>query len=88
MKKKRNDEKVLIEGANEMAEMMFNFFKDREDYQPYTFAVIGYAAELMMRFMGEQTGIGFDKLSKDFRQYLGIVHDDIKRIDKEDLIAN
>lgn len=88
MKNKGNDERVLLEGANKMAEQMFNFYKENRKFQPYTFGVIGYATELFMRYMCDNGGEDYDQISENYRRYLGAVHNDIKMIKKEDLMAN
>lgn len=88
MKKKGNDERVLLEGANKMAEQMFNFYKENRKFQPYTFGVIGYATELFMRYMCDNGGEDYDQISENYRRFLGAVHDDIKRFKNEDLMVN
>ena len=88
MKNEDNDERVLFEGANQMAEQMFNFFKENEQFQPYTFGIIGYATELLMRFMCDQSGDDYDSISENYRNFLNIAHKDTKAFSKEDLMAN
>ena len=86
--KDNNDIATLIGGANKLAELMFNFFKENKSSQPFTFGTVGYATELFMRFMAEQAGEDYDKLSVDYANYLREVHEDVKRMSVENPKAN
>lgn len=87
-KKKQKDEATLLEGANELSAIMFDFFKKNRQYQPFTFGIIGYATELFMRFLTEKAGNDYDNVSKNYSEYLRAVHDDVKRADLTYLKAN
>lgn len=87
-KKKQKDEATLLEGANELSAIMFDFFKKNRQYQPFTFGIIGYATELFMRFLTEKAGNDYDKVSKNYSEYLRVVHDDVKNAGAKDLKAN
>lgn len=86
--KEQKDEATLLEGANELSAIMFDFFKKSRQYQPFTFGIIGYATELFMRFLTEKVGNDYDEVSKNYSEYLRAVHDDVKRADVTDLKAN
>lgn len=87
-KKKQKDEATLMEGANELSTMMFDFFKKNRHYQSLTFGIIGYATELFMRFMTEKAGANYDDVSKRYSEHLRAVHIDVKRADVTDLEVN
>ena len=88
MENKEIDERVMFEGANQMAEQMFNFFRDNEQFQPYTFGIIGYATELLIRFIADQSCDDYDQLSNKYRNFLEFAHKDTKAFKTEDLMAN
>lgn len=87
-KKEQKDDVTLTKGANELYSIMFDFFKKNSQYQPLTFGIIGYATEMLMRFLTERSGLDYDEISKNYSEYLRVVHDDVKRADVTDLKAN
>ena len=88
MNKEGNDGWILNEGANKMADLIFNFFKENSQFQPYHFAIIGYATELFMRYLCDQSGNDYDRISENYRDFLRVAHKDIKAFKIEDLTAN
>lgn len=88
MNKEGNDERILKEGSEKMAGLMFDFFKENRQFQPYTFGIIGHATELLMHFLCYCDGDNYDKISEDYRDFLRDVHRNIKASKIEDLTAN
>lgn len=93
MNKEGNDGRILKEGSEKMVELMFDFFKENRQFQPYTFGIIGHATELLMHFLCYCNGENYDQISEDYRDFLCDVHGNIKAgyikaVKTEDLKAN
>ena len=87
-KKMKKDGETLMKGSSELAELMFDFFKRNNQYQPFTFGIVGYATEILMRFLAERSGNDYDEMSKNYSNYLSSVHNDVKNADVNDLNVN
>lgn len=72
--------RAQIDGAIELASIMHNFFETNKRYQATTFGIIGYATEFMLKYFAIKGGIDQDKMSLEYREYLKVVHDDLKRM--------
>ena len=93
MNKEGNDGRILKEGSEKMVGLMFDFFKENRQFQPYTFGIIGHATELLMHFLCYCNGGNYDQISEDYRNFLcdvhgNIKHGNIKASITEDLKAN
>lgn len=78
--KKETDEQTLIQGANEMAALMFGFFASNEEYQSFSIGIVGYATEILLSFFAANIGKSHDDMSEEYRSYLGLVHDSVKKM--------
>ena len=87
-KKMKKDGETLMRGSSELAELMFDFFRKNNQYQPFTFAIVGYATETLMRFLAERSGNDYDEISKNYSNYLSSVHNDVKNANVSDLKVN
>ena len=86
--KEQKDGEMLMKGSNELSAIMLDFFSKNRHYQPLTFGIIGYATEMLMRFITERSGLDYDEISKNYSKYLREVHDDVKNAGVKDLNAN
>lgn len=77
--KKETDGQTLIRGANEMATLMYDFFASHEEYQSFSMGIVGYATEILLSFFAANIGKPHDELSKEYRKYLGVVHEDVRK---------
>lgn len=77
--KKETDGQILIRGANEMAALMYDFFASHEDYQSFSMGIVAYATEILLSFFAANIGKSHDELSEEYRRYLGVVHDDVRK---------
>lgn len=59
--------------------MMYDrLMKDKPELRPHAGTILAYAVESFLGFPCEHKGTEYDKISRDFREHLRTVHEDVK----------
>ena len=80
--------RAIFAEAHHWAALMYErLMKDKPELRPHAGTILAYAVESFLGFPCEHKGKGFDKMSRDFRDFLKVVHEDVKvqyeKINKE-----
>ena len=64
--------------AAQLADVITGWILDRPECQGISMTLIGYAIELILGSTTDHQGEDYDKLSEEFRKFLGGAHEDVK----------
>lgn len=65
--------------AAQLANVITKWIGDRPECHKMGMTVIGYAVELILGSATEHQGEEFDRMSAEFRNFLGVAHEDVKK---------
>ena len=79
-KKGMSEEKMVLHHAVELSKVITKYIGDRPHLHAYGITTMAYAVEMLLSlpFNGDEKG--FDAESEEFRKFLSIVHDDVKKL--------
>lgn len=80
---KRSTEKetdMIISGACEIATMIHDYIAERPQLYSAGFTALGYANQILILNAAAESGIDYDDMSENFRDFLSQAQEDIKSI--------
>lgn len=74
----KEEEGLIIEISCDLASTIHRFIHDREEAHKFGITIVGVAIEMIL-----SNAPHWDKSSEEFREFLGSVHNDLKKMLKE-----
>lgn len=75
----KEEEKLVVETACDLATAIHKFIYERQNVHKFGITVIAIAVEMILSHSPN-----WDKTSQEYREFLGIVHNDLKKMKEEE----